>query len=294
MASVRPILGGGEVAEWDGKRMALEPTEFVVEGLTSTDDPLEVPGVPKERDTRTVHGVLCFCDQVGVVRKISDTAVHVRALWSNYGRFRLLAAPPEDRGDFRGFTIGYKKVRIEMPVFARGIHTYHDPDNDVVVEAPWWNRQDRPIDLEYMVLSQTVTLEELSGTDMMDCINEVRKHIGEMHIISGFEDGVYWVMQPASIVCPSEGVLQIGYVWESDPGNGTIHDPSPDPNNPTFIIPPRERPGFYTYIVQPAQSLTGDPSILVVDTFPIQFQGGILNPYYKPNGWRSLPGRPLQ
>lgn len=296
MATIEPIVGGGQPCI-DGNGGYLTPFEWMVDSLTPEDDPTAQPGIYSRGDVVVKWGRRFVCDSV-TAEYINDTCSKVTAKFSTDSRFVSLIRPPVPpiEGEFHGFTLGYKKVPISMPVFTLGKHEYTDADGNPT-SVPWWIEDESiaPIQLEFGVLNASVRLENLSNHEILQVILQTQKQTGCIHRIdAGLL--VWWVMQPASIVEDRPGSLMIHYTWESDPGNASPNLPAA-----TTIVPPY-RPGFWSYIVRRAQTPDGKPTIDVTDNFPPEIVGRydangdpvyVANPYYQPDGWRTLPGAPL-
>lgn len=292
------LEAGGGLPKFDGDgRGELTPFVWMVDELAPDDNPLTQPGVLRRGDVVQRAGAVFTCDSCEA-EHVNDSCARVTSRFSTDGRFVNLSRtpPPQESEDYRGFTMGYKKVPIRLPMFTLGKHQYADPDGNQV-EVDWWlPSEDRePIQLEFSTLGTTVRLKDLTNAEMLDVILQVKRQVGCLHQIRATLES-WWVMQPASIVNDRPGELQIGYSWESDPGNS-----APNISQEKTVVPPY-RPGFYSYVVRRAAVDGGRPTIEVTDNYPAEVQDHIEadgtvvyrpNPFYQPDGWINLPGRPL-
>lgn len=120
----------------------------------------------------------------------------------------------------------------------------------------------------------------------------LRAQIGKLHefkeVGDSDEKAEYGIMEPPRVIDESRQRVRIEYGWAFDPGNGPFQQ---DANTcKRYIAPNVARPPFYAYRVIPAANLQDPPEIEVYSTIPGPAQGNTSNPYFKPDGWKNLPG----
>ncbi len=284
--NVQPLVGTTGFPSSDGESGELVPFDFMVSGLAVGEDPTSHPLIPIPLQTEITIGELKYrCDSVGVAEVYSDNACLVRARFSTDGRFRFPARTP-DTPNFRVWDFGYKKTKIVLTQFIKGVRTYANASGQQVT-ADWWYRYDKDFDVEFRTLNVKVTLTNISNEAVMDVVNLCDAQLGHLHQFAGRR----WVMQPATIRQPRPRELGIDYAWVSDPGNGGLGQPAGVAPSDYVYVP--SRPPFHVYDVIPTQTIGGRPDVTVTSLFPQTLPSGGANPFYDLNGWQNLPGTPI-
>ena len=121
----------------------------------------------------------------------------------------------------------------------------------------------------------------------------LRQQIGRLHMFKEIGDqnddkAEFGIFEPPRVVEESRLRVRIEYAWAFDPGNGPFQQDAQTCKR--YIAPNIARPPFYAYRVIPGVALDDPPTIDVYSTIPGPGQGQPQNPYYQPDGWKTLPG----
>lgn len=120
----------------------------------------------------------------------------------------------------------------------------------------------------------------------------LRQQIGKLHVFKEVGDdndkAEAGIMEPPRVVEESRQRVRIEYAWAFDPGNGPFQQDQQACKR--YIAPNVTRPPFYAYRTVAANNEIDPPTIEVYSTIPGPAQGQPANPYYAPDGWKTLPG----
>lgn len=197
----------------------------------------------------------------------------------------------------------YKKETMRMPSYVLQPHFYTQVGQQGETYRQTWVEQGLSIPIEFAVLSVTVQriAHDLTWRSaILDDMAAAKKQVGHLHIFPQFGQDK-WVMQPFTARQADPYRVEMSFTWVSDPGNPPPKLPkstSTDIKNRLYY-PLVAREPWHIYQVVPAQTLGNKdtapkPEIVLVDLYPETLENGKDNPFFEPDGYKKLPGKPMQ
>jgi hypothetical protein len=286
----------GVLSGFDDASQGTLTVEYMYEDLAPGDDIFRDPAIPAWGSTLKVKDTLLFLTTYGHERYVQNSTQNGSGkVTCGYGP---LSAKLDET--YIRWERTYKKENRRVPKYQLHLEFYTPVGQSGEMPRYSWVEQEQQIPVEMGVLSVTVIRLSHSLAERSDILLDMSAadaEMGKLHIIPQF-GGTQWVMQPYIARQADPYRVDISYNWISDPGNSGQGYPTgadvPSNIKDLLIVPPR-RPPWYEYQTISQQGLDGrefKPKILLSPLFPPSIDGQP-NPYYNPNGWRSLPGKPF-
>lgn len=273
------------------------------EGLSDNEDILKHPDIPKINTSVVKHETEFFAVNYRVELYNEDYA-------NSKGTGRVVvhySAHPSAvhvLATYVRWEMSYKKVDWPFPSFVRNSYWCNDPNqsgHQLFLDR--WDEQGTTLPVELAVLQVTVNRISTGLTTRSAILADMalaNAQMGHLHVITPLGNAK-WIMQAPSFRQADAYRVETTYMWLWDPGNSTVSWPegTDDYTIVHVLFPEKSRPSWHRYQVIPQRgndggNLSNWPKILVVDMFPATLPGGGgPNPYYEPDGWRTLPGKPF-